>query len=132
MGAWGAKSFDNDDAMDWVAEIEGAITLDSIKDVITIITKSDGEYVEAPECSMALAAAEVLAALLKRPAPDLPEEIKEWVQSYSGAISDGLISLALKAIAQIKGDSELKDLWEEAGATEWYAEVNDLERRLQP
>ena len=33
-------------------------------------------YLESPTCSEALAAAEVVAALAGRPAPDLPEEVR--------------------------------------------------------
>lgn len=30
----------------------------------------------------------------------------------------------------VKTISELKDLWEEAGAAEWHGVIEDLERRL--
>jgi hypothetical protein len=130
MGAWGAKTFENDDARDWVYELEDSTTLEPIKDAILAITEND-DYVEADECSAALAAAEVLAALKERPAPDLPEEVIAWVQAYKKKIPANLTSLALKAITRIKTDSELKELWEEAGAKEWYDAVHDLEARLR-
>lgn len=42
-----------------------------------------------------------------------------------------LVGLALKTIARIKTNSELKELWDESETPEaWYQAVSDLERRL--
>ena len=37
------------------------------------------DYIEAPDASAALAAAEVVAALLGRPAVELPDAVAAWV-----------------------------------------------------
>lgn len=130
MGDWGAKSFENDDARDWLYELEEADTLEPIEEAFLVITEND-DYLEAPECSAALAAAEVLAALKNHPSPDLPEEAATWVQSYKKKIPARLTDLALSAITRIQNDSELKELWEEAGADAWNEVVRDLEARLR-
>lgn len=78
MGAWGVGTFENDDASDWVYQLEEAGDLDLVE--VTLQAAADPEaYLEAPTCCMALAAAEVVAALAGQPAPDLPEEIRTWV-----------------------------------------------------
>ncbi len=76
MGTWGAKSFENDDAMDWIAVIEEASDTEPMKDALAAVLEAEGEYLEAPDCSNAMAAAEVIAALNGAPSPDLPEEVK--------------------------------------------------------
>jgi hypothetical protein len=132
MGAWGAKSFENDDAMDWIAEIEESTDTEPMKEALEAVMEGEGEYLEAPECSITLAAAEVIAALKGAPSPDLPVEVNDWVGNHKQNVSSGLIELALKAINRIKTDSELKELWDETGdATEWYQAVCDLEMRLK-
>jgi hypothetical protein len=133
MGAWGAKSFQNDDACDWVYELEEDSDLAVIEETLAAIAEADkDDYLEAPECSTAIGAAEVVAALLQRPSPDLPDEAKNWVQNFSGQIPATLPKLAVRTITRIKSDSELKELWDESDeADEWYAVINELEERLK-
>src|SRR5688572_24347601 len=89
------------------------------------------KYIEAPECSTALAAAEVIAALSGRPPELLPEEIVAWVRTNSVAVDKDLVSMALKAIHRIETDSELKELWEESDElASWLATLKNLKERL--
>lgn len=91
-----------------------------------------GEYLEAPDCSVALAAGEVVAALKGALTPDMPDDAKECVSSLKIKADPGTVSLALKAVERIKTDSELKELWDESDdPAEWYAAVADLEARLR-
>jgi hypothetical protein len=71
MGAWGFGSFDNDDAADWIFELEESSGVTALVSAFKAI-KPD-RYLEAPECSVALAAAEVVAALRGRPLPTLKD-----------------------------------------------------------
>jgi len=83
MGAWGAGNFENDDALDWLAvlQAEGLPAAGAaIQDVLTLAD----DYLEAPTCCAALAAAEVIAALRGRPASRLPDELVEWLGRVSG------------------------------------------------
>ena len=90
------------------------------------------EYLEAPECSVGLAAAEVVAALKGTPNPDMPDDAKGCVSSFKMKADPGVLSLALRAVERIKTKSELKELWDESGSPgEWYAAVADLEERLK-
>lgn len=61
MGAWGVQAFENDDAMDFAADLVDADSLDVVATSFEAIVP--GEYLEAPDCCIALAAAEVVAAL---------------------------------------------------------------------
>jgi hypothetical protein len=42
-----------------------------------------------------------------------------------------MVDLALQAVAIVKSNSELKDLWEEGDANEWRKVIEDLERKLR-
>ena len=81
MGAWGIENFENDDALDWVIELENANDLSIINDAFDTVIKNSGEYVDAWESSIALAAAEVIAALDGQAADKLPEEVVTWVET---------------------------------------------------
>jgi hypothetical protein len=130
VGAWGVGTFENDDAGDWVYQLEEANDLDLVRGTLLAAADPDG-YLEAPTCSMALAAAEVVAALAGRPAPDLPEEVRTWVEAHRLTVTPDLRGLSLRALDQVAADSELKELWaesEESGA--WIDRLQELRSRL--
>jgi hypothetical protein len=132
MGTWGAGSFENDDAADWAAEFCEIRDEELLSEALTRAAEAEaGEYLEAPDASVALAAAEIVAALNGAPHPQLPEEVGEYVPNLRTKAGPELTSLALRAVGRVKADSELKDLWDESGeALEWRAAVDDLEARL--
>jgi hypothetical protein len=130
VGAWGVGSFENDDAGDWVYQLEEADDLDLVRDTLLAAADPEG-HLEAPTCSMALAAAEVVAALAGRPAPDLPEEVQTWVRAHRLTVSPDLRALSVRALDQVAAGSELKELWaesEESGA--WVDQLRELRSRL--
>jgi len=129
MGAWGHESFANDDAMDWVAELE-AEGLPAVGRALAAVEDLAGEYLEAPACSSAVAAAEVVAALRGRPAADLPEEVANWVAAHPSG-SEELVQAARRAVDAITNRSELRELWEEVPDYElWRGAMTDLRGRL--
>jgi hypothetical protein len=110
MGAWGTASFENDDALDWLAVLEAEglqATGGAIQDVLDL---SD-EYLEAPICSAALAAAEVLAALRGQPAANLPPDVLAWISAHPGDPPSDLVANARAAVDAVLTDSELLELW---------------------
>ena len=130
MGAWGAGTFENDDAMDWVYELEE----EGLKSVTAALKAVAGakpkDDVEAPDASSALAAAEVVAAMNGKPAPSLPEEVEAWLKGNKSKPDAALLDLARKAVARAKS-SELQELWAEGEEPEqWNAGVDDLAARL--
>ncbi len=131
MGAWGVNSFDNDDAMDFLSEIQESSDVSVLMGAFERINSAD-DYVEAPECSQALAAAELVAAINKRPASELPEAAMGFINRMRGELPKSLISNALQAVERIRQSSELRQLWEESGdISGWNKAVSNLESRLR-
>jgi len=89
------------------------------------------DYVETPEASCAIAAAEVVAAGKGAPTSNLPQEVKQWVNEHAAAMRLDLVELARKSVARISENSEVRHLWDEAGDQEWEAVVVRLQRRLE-
>ena len=135
MGAWGTDNFANDDAMDWVAELESADDLSVVRAALEQVTGAEG-YVEAPAGSVELAAAEVVAGLRGRPHSALPPEVAAWVERHVALDAASLVEEARRAVAVAGGSperSELSELWGEADPEDrdaWRREVDDLRARL--
>lgn len=127
MGAWGARSFENDDALDWVWELEDSSD-DSVVRAALAAVHAHGE-VEAPEAACACAAAEVVAASAGAPATWLPNEVRAWVAAHGSAVAC-LQGEARAAVQRVAERSELQQLWAGAGAAEWDAGIADLLGRL--
>lgn len=131
MGAWGAGSFENDDASDWAWELESAVDTSILDEALSAINNTEG-YIEAPDCSVAIAAAEVVAALRQRPAVELPEDVTKYVKRLGGPPSPELTASSLRALERIKTNSELQELWDESDSgSEWRESVAELETRLR-
>ena len=60
MGDWGYGPFDNDDAADWIYEVEASDGLGSVRTKLTQVLEVEGEL-ESPDAHEGLAAAEILA-----------------------------------------------------------------------
>ena len=132
MGAWGADSFENDDALDWLADFcddpEENVILAALRQVADA---GDGDYLEAPDCSAGVAAAEVVAAL-KGATRYVPEDVKGCLAASHIKPDEHLVETALRALARVRSNSELKELWDESGdAAEWNEALGDLESRLR-
>lgn len=132
MGAWGSGVFANDDAMDWIVGLEESDDLDPVESALGAVNEEEG-YLESPACSEALAAAEVVATLGRKPGPDVPSEVFEWIARVGPAAGPDLRELARRAIDKILEGSELQELWDEAGtveAEEWREALMELRGRL--
>lgn len=131
MGAWDIGSFDNDGASDWLYQLEKSSDTSLISSALRAVTDIGNEYLEAPVCCNALAAAEIVAALRGHPLANLPDEAKLWVDAHRGLDTSSLVPTALSAIERIRTNSELKELWDEVDETpKWLATVDDLASRL--
>jgi len=131
MGAWDIGSFDNDDALDWVIELEKARDFSILEAALQTVIDQKGEMPDATDCSIALCAAEVLASLLDNPVSDVPDEVLEWIEDKPEPSAE-LIKLGLKAIAVILDESELKELWLETDEyQDWEDNVTSLVENLK-
>ena len=133
-GAWDTGSFDNDDALDWVWELSESDDLSVVENTLEEAVDASG-YLEAPTASMAIAAAEVVAALRGKPRSELPSEVDSWVKTRKLAVGSDLVKTARNAISAVRNpeSSELAQLWSESEelADIWQADLADLLKRLE-
>src|SRR3982074_844158 len=81
MGAWGVGSFENDDAMDWVTGLREGPGDNILREALAPITSAEDQYLQAPDCSIAIAAAEAVAAGRGHPAGARADEVVDWVRT---------------------------------------------------
>ena len=136
MPGWGTGSFENEDAQSFLGELK-SLRIEDLQPALARAADQE-DYIEARESSVAIAAAEVIAALIaaeeNRESSPEPRQISDWVGQNKGAGAADLPEfrdLARRAVERVRANSELKDLWLEAeGLNEWSATLRDLERRL--
>jgi Domain of unknown function (DUF4259) len=152
MGAWGAGSFDNDWALDWLGGLREGGDAALVSRILDEVVQHGGtkrlrpsfierwfllgrrhrtDWLKADVSSNAVAAAEIVAAWKGNPSTDLPDDAVEWVRQHASSFRPDLVSLAQQALGIVKTNSELQELWEEGDATEWKKAVEDLESRLR-
>jgi hypothetical protein len=128
MGAWGTAAFDNDDASDWVFELEkdGIAAIDmALKEAL-----GPGEL-EMPTDVNAIAAGEVIAAARGRPVEGLREDILALAHALAQSVTPDHAARAHAAVARVLAGSEVAELWGETDDDdEWRGLVQDLIRRL--
>jgi hypothetical protein len=129
MGAWGIGNFDNDDAADWVYELTESDGTDLL---MAALEEATGEgYLEAPTSCVALAAAEIVAALLGNAGKAMPDEVRKWLASNDAEVDHDLLALSRAAVMRVKERSELRELWQDsADYQQWVALQDDLLQRL--
>src|SRR5262249_17926919 len=77
MGARETGNFGNDDASDWVYDLQESSGADLLKEAFAAVNGND--YPETPDCCIALAAAEIVASAKGKPPSDLPEDARKWL-----------------------------------------------------
>ncbi len=131
MGAWGAKYFDNDDAGDFISELGAAGDWAVARAAMEAVANSaPSEYLELTAGSAAIAAAAVFAQKIgKLVGTDFPDDI-EIIAALPKP--PDLASLVLKVVARVRGpNSELAELWQDAGDEEWLSTLATLEAAFQ-
>lgn len=135
MGAWGANTFDNDTACDWVYSLEETNDLSLVEEAFDNVLKLGDAYIDSDVASEALAACEVIARMKGNwgVRNSYTESVDQWVEAHRVKPPEQLVQRALAVIDRIVGeDSELRASWEaEAYASQWHAAVNDLKQRLR-
>jgi hypothetical protein len=134
MAGWGTGSFENEDAQSFLGRLNSLGT-DDLRQVLARAA-DQADYLEAPESSIAVAAAEVVAELVVvaeegASSPAASRDLVNWISKIETGAPPDLVDLARRAVERVRTDSELKDLWLEAeGLNEWNAALRDLEARL--
>jgi hypothetical protein len=135
MGTWGIGSFENDDAGDFMIDLLDSGDLSLVREVLDNVLTST-EYVEAPDATLAIVAAEIVAAASGRPtlAAQREEGLADWLARIRPTIDADLATQARDALTRILADhSELRELWEETDDLhDWQAVVTELRSHLDP
>ncbi|HSZ64464.1 MAG TPA: DUF4259 domain-containing protein [Terriglobales bacterium] len=128
MPGWGTGSFENEEAQNFLAKLNSL----GIEDLSPILARaSDHDYLDAPEGTVAIVVAEIVATARGNPPHAVPIQISDWIAKIEGSPSSEMSELARRAVEKVRTSSELKDLWLEAeGLNEWSAVLRDLEERL--
>lgn len=138
MGVIGADPFENDDAREW---LEGIDAGHGSAPVVALLRRaSEGAadpHLDARTSAMALAAAELVAALRGRPATALPRVAADWVAMVragdpaSDTPDEEVLALATRALDFVVTSSALAELWSQRpDADHWRARLDDLRMRL--
>jgi hypothetical protein len=138
MAGWGTGSFENEDAQGFLGRLN-SLGIDDLRPILARAA-DQADYLKAAESSTAVAAAEVVAALVVSAngaaaedgaLPAGPRELADWASKDKSGAPPDLVYLARRAVERVRTNSELKDLWLEAeGLNEWSAALRDLEGRL--
>jgi hypothetical protein len=129
-GAWGAGSFENDSALDWLTQCERKGSLRFIEATIEVANKQS--YIEVDEGSALVAAAEVVAAVAGRPNSKPAKNLANCTAKITLEEANKLAAKARTALERVMDTkkSELAQLWKEQNAQSWLAAISDLKNRL--
>jgi hypothetical protein len=128
MGTWGTGPFDDDGASDWAWELQEAQDWSVVEAALRGAAEVGTDaYLEAPDGQVAWAAAAVVAAVDDPLAASLPDDVRKWLDLHREARPSATRPLALRAVQRVLADnSELVELWQEAGEDEWRASVEKV------
>lgn len=126
MSTWDYYNFDNDAAADFAEEFLENPNEAVLYEALATAAEEEG-HLEADIASEALAAAEIVAAILGRPAPDIPPGLLPAVARLDAGDSEDLRELAEEAVAAVLNKSELQQEW--AGRSD-YANWQHLQQNL--
>jgi hypothetical protein len=134
MGAWGTGIFDNDDARDYANGIIDGRGIGGLERTLDRVLGIGAGYLEAPDSSEALAAADMIACLLGRPGDVTPysEKLDAWVKKVKTTPGNQLLDKARQAVNRVLTEpSELLELWQESDEFEiWKTSIEALSKRL--
>jgi len=113
MGAWGSGPFENDDAMDFVGALAGAPASETLPRLARALSLPEG-YVESPDGSTAVAASALVAA---RRGYEITDPTASALLADRPFEPDAALrASAVTALGRVAAeDSELMELWDEAG-----------------
>lgn len=128
MGAWGTGIFEDDAALDFVAEVTAAGGVTAVEEALRVAAEE--AYLDADLSARALVAAAVVASLSDG-GGELPDELRGWVAGRE-APSGTVLRQAQSAVLRVLRESELRDLWAESDELDaWCAGLQGLAARLE-
>jgi hypothetical protein len=131
MSVWGMGIFENDDSLDWIYDLADSGSLSRVSAALDVIIRNKAEFPELSDCRIALAAAEIIAAMHGDPCLDLPEEAEEWIGDKI-LENENLRAKAEDAVAIILKNIEHKEKWDRSlNIEEWQIKIKNLQKRLE-
>lgn len=131
-GGWAADTLSNDNASDLLGQIVPSGSVDAIRSALDAALNSVSP-VSDERASRALAAAEMVAAMVGNPSRDLPAPCKAWAVLHSKDANRNLIESAVRAVDRVVENSETQELMQEGNAKNlqnWRVSVTNLKARL--
>ncbi len=113
MGAWNSKPFGNDNALDWLVELEKSdikFLKSTIRDFLNIENTPD-----AGESEVLIAAATIVRSASLPTVKGIPSDAKKWVVTHGYVPCSHDITFCIRGIRKILANSELQELWDESG-----------------
>lgn len=130
MGAWGLDSFENDQAQDWLYDLLQTDDLSLLEECLNIQNLNDG----LDECigTDLIAACEIISALLKKPAKNLPDDARTWVENHNALDVSHLKEKSINCLKAVTlDDSGLNQLWQETESyNDWLEKVEAIKDRI--
>lgn len=131
MGTWGYYNFDNDAAADFAEDFRDHHNEAKLLEALVAVAEEE-ETIDGDAASEALAAAEIVAAILGKPSRDFPADLIPVIVKLDAAESEDLRELAQQAVQAVTKKSELQAMWAESeSAKDWQQTQQDLLQRLQ-
>jgi Domain of unknown function (DUF4259) len=114
METWGYGPFDDDDALEWVLELEEAKDWRVVEGALRAAAAMPLDaYLQPADAQVAWAAAAVVAAASSADVP-VPDRVASWLRRHRETCPPELRPLAVEALRRIRagkqGRSELRDL----------------------
>lgn len=133
MGAWGTGIFEDDTALDTIAEVIESEASDFLEQVT--LTEDDEEYLDYDRAHQIIIAGVIVDAVLNGTVFEHNDEgFEDWLEQQS---SDEILPFKPAVLAGLKivlsDDSELNELWQENSMEypNWRANVENIIARLE-
>ncbi|HYD51024.1 MAG TPA: DUF4259 domain-containing protein [Gemmatimonadaceae bacterium] len=136
MGIWGVEGFANDEALDWIETLDPSDGIAPVERELHAVANAPDPHLTAARAEIALAAAELLAAVGGHPHPALPPAARRWLEAQHPAEADvglGIDALveATRALDFVVTSSQLAERWtQRVDERAWRAALDDLRMRL--
>jgi hypothetical protein len=133
MAIWGHRNFDNDTAADFAGDFRNQPNEAMLLGALAMVAEAEeGESIDANEAMEALAAAEIVAAILGKPTRDFPADVIPVIVKMNPGESEDLRELAQQAVQAVMRQSALQELWAKQGeaAEGWKQVQQELLERL--
>lgn len=133
MGIWDDDGFANDEALDWLGQLDPAEGLRPLRQVMHGATAAPAPALDVRQAAHVLVAVELMAAAGGRPHPGMPRAAHHWCAALEEPVSRDDLILATRALDLVGTSSALSELWSQrAGEAGWHQELDDLRMRLTP